>query len=998
MTDRVGQADARRAAGNTTPALHLFALSALAIAQPLLDLLARGATFLVEHDLGRAELVALVFGLLLVPLPAVVLVAGLRRVAPRLARGVHLAAIVFLVGLFALQPLGRWLDTGWPVVFGALVAGLAFALAYARRATVRQFTSILALALVAVPAAFFAAPQVRSLMRGFSAQAVQVRGGGEARPVVVVILDELALSSLLDDSGEIDADRFPNFAALRRSSTWFRNAVAAADRTEYALPAMLTGRLPERRQLPTAGEFPQSIFTALAGSHRIVALEALTRLCPAEFNEYDPLVAPAAARRGRLLADLSVLYRHLVYPRPWRASLPDIGTAWGGFTEQTSVAAPVAASSEQDLPPGTDLFKVTLEALGRDRAAEVRSWIAQIVPGSRPGLYFLHALLPHFPWEYLRDGRTYPVTGGSVPGLGKTHWEDDPDLVALARERYLLQVEFVDTLLGELLGRLDAAGLGAAGLIVVADHGSSFLPGDSRRSYTPTNAGDVLPIPLFVREPGQQAARVVDEPVSALQVAATVFDLAGVEPPWTSAERSVLAGPANLPRKVMVEALEVIDVPAGIENEMMALRQRQQEAWREARGDAAGLLGRPVDELGAIPELRVEGLRLDVAATLRDHDPAGPIVPIYVDGSLGDLDDQGGRLDVAVAIDGVIRATTRPYRIPAGDLRFATLVPPEVLHAGAHDVQLFAVEPGAPPRLQRLTTTDEGHLRLVRRESDGREEIVGPLGSTLVVGSPFEGYFGVAREGERVHVNGWVWDRHADRTARDVVLFFRGEAVATVSITDLRGGGLPARLGKKEPVRAGFATLLPARVVDGIERHGLRVVARSETGVAVELRAVYKLLDAPAGAEAPPVIEVSDGRRIPVVPGLVQGGIGRLAPVAEGWADVEVRGWAADPTAPATAVRILAFDGERCIYLGGTGEARPGSAAAPNPPELRRSGFTLRLRDPELERAALRVIAVTADGRASELLLNEAAAPVAEAKAPKASQRGAKPRVARRGG
>src|SRR5688500_12680392 len=54
-------------------------------------------------------------------------------------------------------------------------------------------------------------------------------------PVVVLAFDELPVVSLLGRDGDIDEHLFPNFAALRQTSTWYRNATTVAELTRAAL-------------------------------------------------------------------------------------------------------------------------------------------------------------------------------------------------------------------------------------------------------------------------------------------------------------------------------------------------------------------------------------------------------------------------------------------------------------------------------------------------------------------------------------------------------------------------------------------------------------------------------------------------------------------------------------------------------------------------------------------------------------------------------------------
>src|SRR5690606_18027658 len=87
--------------------------------------------------------------------------------------------------------------------------------------------------------------------------------------VALLVLDELPLASLLRADGHIDADRFPNFARLAASGTWYRNASSSYAWTETAVPSVLTGRRPPPDAVPTAVDHPRNLFTLLSGSHRM---------------------------------------------------------------------------------------------------------------------------------------------------------------------------------------------------------------------------------------------------------------------------------------------------------------------------------------------------------------------------------------------------------------------------------------------------------------------------------------------------------------------------------------------------------------------------------------------------------------------------------------------------------------------------------------------------------------------------------------------------------
>ena len=86
-------------------------------------------------------------------------------------------------------------------------------------------------------------------------------------PIVFIILDEFPTTSLLNEHHQIDAVRYPNFAALARNATWFRNTTTVSSATAQAVPAILTGKYPDTGQrLPHAADHPHNSVYAV-GRH-----------------------------------------------------------------------------------------------------------------------------------------------------------------------------------------------------------------------------------------------------------------------------------------------------------------------------------------------------------------------------------------------------------------------------------------------------------------------------------------------------------------------------------------------------------------------------------------------------------------------------------------------------------------------------------------------------------------------------------------------------------
>jgi hypothetical protein len=103
--------------------------------------------------------------------------------------------------------------------------------------------------------------------------------------IVMVVFDELPLTSLMGPGGVIDAERYPAFARLARSANWYRGATAVHDSTALAVPAMLDGRYPRPGLNSDAYSHPANLFTLLAGSYEVNASEEATGLCPTSLCE-----------------------------------------------------------------------------------------------------------------------------------------------------------------------------------------------------------------------------------------------------------------------------------------------------------------------------------------------------------------------------------------------------------------------------------------------------------------------------------------------------------------------------------------------------------------------------------------------------------------------------------------------------------------------------------------------------------------------------------------
>jgi Sulfatase len=613
-----------------------------------------------------------------------------------------------LAALFAIQALKRLgLDSTPALVVLSALAGALTALALWRFRLVRTFFTVLSPAPVVFLALFLFASPVTKLVFPEEVE-VAVANVSAAAPVVVVVLDELPVTSLLRADGSIDAVRFPTFARLARDGTWFRNASTLSASTTLAVPALLTGKEPQRGKLPLFQNHPNNLFTLLGRRYRLNVTESQTRLCPSELCHGQ---APDTTERlSSLYSDARVVYLHLVAPPNLEDRLPAIDESWGDFGQENVEDAGVldTALGNEKMP------KIDIRTFYVGRVREFRRFVASLRrdPRDRPSLNFLHVLLPHGPWLYFPDGRVSAAANPRAPGRKGELWLDD-DLARQAHQRHLLQLGFTDRLLGQLVAKLERTGLYNRALVVVtADHGISFHGGDKRRAPTRTNVVDLAFVPLFVKLPGQQEGRVVDRHVRIVDVLPTIADGLGIDLPWEIDGRSALAPGTG---SVTVRVGRISDsFSAELTKRADALRDQIRlfgaGAWDGVfrAGKYGSLVGRRVGSLtlggGADGEATVDELG---SRLLRSLPPRSALVPSPLVGTLSD--DVAKGTELAVAANDRIAAVARAYQLGDGVVRFSALAPESAFHTGGNDVRMFVLDgPPARPQLHELAVSLSG--------------------------------------------------------------------------------------------------------------------------------------------------------------------------------------------------------------------------------------------------------------------------------------------------
>ena len=670
--------------------LGLAVLWTFAVAQPLFDLLKDNPEFFAARGSSGFDIVS--FSVLLVVLPPLALlgIELLAGLAGRPAReGAHLVLIGGLVALIAAQALKKSIDAADPLLIVlSLAIGAGIAALYAATEPARSFLQVLSPVPIVFLALFLFTDPISKLAFPDEAQARTI-GGVTRAPIVVVLLDELPVSTLMDDRGRIDAARFPGFGELARSATWFKNAYTVYDSTERAQPAIMDGNLPEKDHLPTSADHPNSIFSLFAKTHRLNVSEEATTVCSRDLCEDQRLDEAYGSRLGSMTEDLGLVWLHVVSPPDMETDLPSVSENWGNF----------GGGDEEEVEPTDDLRRNTMGNLQGGRQVRFEEWTDAIQPGRRPQLAFKHTLLPHVPWQYLPDARRYRGTANdAVPGLSTQAYEDQGQLNVLL-QRHFLQTGFADHELSRLWRHLKDEGLWDDALIVVAaDHGVAFPLGSvQRRRLKRETAAEIAPVPLLMKAPGQKKGRINDGWVETIDIVPTMFDLLDLDPRVEMDGRSAFSREVQQRDELRIlirNTFEVLRIPVD-----RFVRERREVLERNLRLFGTGRDGpERVYRIGPNQELlgqpaSAAGERLDVdlvyAADYENVDLDSQFVPTQVVGHVQSAGEPGR--DIAVAVNGTIVGVGSTFELVGGNEGelVSVMVPPSAFRSGRNRVEVF---------------------------------------------------------------------------------------------------------------------------------------------------------------------------------------------------------------------------------------------------------------------------------------------------------------------
>lgn len=682
-----GTAELRRGA-------ELFALTGVAVVQPVLDVLGRSPETFVFRGVNEGQLI--LFALLVAIAPAVVLwlIGLLTRVFGATARNlVHVAMVGGLAAVAVLVALRLAGMKGTPVLLVSIAAGMVAAALYVKVDGARLFLLYLSPLPLLAAGLFLFTSDVSGLVTGGDTEVVQ--DVTSTRSVVMLVLDEFPTSTILGDDGRVDAEEFPNLARLSRQGTWFRNYTTHNAGTVQAVPSLLSGQLPTRGRAPLVTDWPENLFTLLGGSYEMAVQEAVTQLCPPDVCDDSSRSATRQVLGDRegfagATEDAVGVFRDLV------SLNAEAEVQIDEFTEEVlSVDAP------DDLS-GTARGQVT------NQPARFTDFLSGMVEGEDPTLHFAHLILPHGPWRFFPDGTEYASPDadpeGEIVGVWTKAWPTE-----LTQLREELQAQYVDGLVGQTIDALQASHLWRDSLfVVVADHGGAFVVDSPGRALSDTNIHEVMWTPLFIRSPGL-AHGVNDTDVEATDLLPTMADLLDIDLPYDVQGASAISDPdtSGSKRYMRLQNPFQLEPDALLDIDTASHFQRLlDDHWPDVDiDDPVGTFYRRYP-LGPLYGQEVADLEIgspagsasmDQLDALRDGTDGA--LPAYVGGRI-DVPGSGDDTWVVLAVDGVVQGFSQLFPMIETDSAYSLLLAEDVVAGGEpHDVELYVTTgPGDPLR------------------------------------------------------------------------------------------------------------------------------------------------------------------------------------------------------------------------------------------------------------------------------------------------------------
>jgi choline-sulfatase len=347
--------------------------------------------------------------------------------------------------------------------------------------------------------------------------------------VVVLMVDQLA-ARWLGAYGDTVVDA-PCAESLARGAVVFDAAYCPSPLCAPSRASLLCGRFASRIAVyDNAAELPATVPTLMhhlrGAGYRTLLAGKMHFVGPDQLHGFEQ----------RLTTDIYPASAAWVpdWDRPVSDALP-----WYHTMESVLTPARCVASMQTDYDDEV-CFQASraVRDLARARAAG----------DEQPFLLVASFTNPHDPWEIpgrywdRYDGRAIPLPEvPDIPGerldphsarlrvmCGSDRVQLSDAQIRLARHGYYAAVSYVDERIGELLSALSETGLDSSTWVVLtSDHGE-FL-GERGLWYKMSLLEPSARVPLIMRPPGGGSARRVRAPVSLVDLAPTLLELAGLD-------------------------------------------------------------------------------------------------------------------------------------------------------------------------------------------------------------------------------------------------------------------------------------------------------------------------------------------------------------------------------------------------------------------------------------------------------------------------------------
>jgi choline-sulfatase len=349
-----------------------------------------------------------------------------------------------------------------------------------------------------------------------------VQSGGRPN-LLLVMVDQLAAGWLPAYGHPVV--QAPSITALARSGVVFESAYCASPLCAPSRAGLLTGRLPSRTEVfDNAAELRASIPTVahhLRGAGYATCLVGKMHFVgPDQLHGFEE----------RLTSD--IYPADLGWTPDWRRP---VGERLPWYHTMESVLSPGVCAASMQLDYDDEVaFRATRRIFDFARAGRREPFFLVVS--------FSH---PHDPWEVRpRHWERYdheaidPPALATIPAaeadphslrlremIGIDEAAPSDEQVRTARHAYYAAISYVDERIGEVLAALGDAGLdGDTTVILTADHGEML--GERGLWYKMSFFEPSTRVPLVVSSPGRVAPGRRPEPVSLLDLAPTLLELA----------------------------------------------------------------------------------------------------------------------------------------------------------------------------------------------------------------------------------------------------------------------------------------------------------------------------------------------------------------------------------------------------------------------------------------------------------------------------------------